>query len=324
MTKLIYHPINQNIDSKNRFENALDQIIKDITRNNSSELLIACPYISLDILQTVTSKVHSWKLVTDFEAWFSSDRRNAMQCAQFACEKNEHIRDFRNLHAKIYLSSNFAMLGSANLTHKGFENRQEMSILIDDKDLLNELMDWFNNIWEVGKCHDNDKITSYAQKVSANDVVELVDKYNKKCAELTLGPAGKIVRSSSLFSSNAETDKKKLKKKIKEHSMTNDKQKKKLWELMPERERYGQKWNRCGDRRIQKKGTVINIEDVGGKEGNLFFVDDGEAIIRFPSTKSFSIGTLVTFLIDIYEKWIDPEYEKELHFGRAVRDLREV
>ena len=63
--ELIYHDFDDETP-ESPFEDALVRLSDDAT------LDIACPYLGLDILQPVTDRAQTWRLVTDVQEWFRS------------------------------------------------------------------------------------------------------------------------------------------------------------------------------------------------------------------------------------------------------------
>ena len=73
-------------------------------------------------------------------------------------EDNITIKTHSNLHAKVYLTKDSALVGSANASANGLnlENGElkgwlEAGILLEDTSLLKEIDTWFNDLWKEAK-----------------------------------------------------------------------------------------------------------------------------------------------------------------------------
>lgn len=139
MFSLLYHK-----DYKGVSE--FDRALKNITRNQ--RIKIACPYISIDYLEDeLLSNCLDFSIVTDIQQLLPSYLGNTFEeVFSFINNNKENIYDYRNLHAKVVISPKAAYLGSANLTYKGMQYRQEIGVIIDDKDKLFELNKWYDKI----------------------------------------------------------------------------------------------------------------------------------------------------------------------------------
>lgn len=140
--KLIYHK--QNISaSTSLFDTALLRV-----SNGANPLYLASPYIGLGFLNRLIDNANDWKLLSDVEAWLSAgNRKHRALCWQFIIENLDRIKHVSDLHAKVAIGNNLLFLGSANFTDKGVLERDELSILIDDRDTVQESLDWFNMLW---------------------------------------------------------------------------------------------------------------------------------------------------------------------------------
>ncbi|MFH0903168.1 MAG: phospholipase D-like domain-containing protein [Pseudomonadota bacterium] len=186
---LVYHPMGACPDYESPFEAALKRVI-----DGTATLDIACPYISLDILREVTGMVSAWRLVTDIEALMKAEPSEAQAIASYIGDHKDAIRDYRMLHAKVFLGTAKALVGSANMTHAGFEQRTEMSVLLEDPQQMNELRQWYVELWAAAGIPATAEVAEYAsQKASERESEEAR-------REPSLGMAGKQVRARRAFS----------------------------------------------------------------------------------------------------------------------------
>ena len=128
-----------------------DVAITNIVKNN--DISVICPYIGINYFNRIVSLANSWKLITDVEEWILShqDEKSRLEIIKFVKENKYKIHHIRNVHAKVILTKQQAIIGSANFTDTGIRNKIEISILIQNEKLNTELNEWFENIWEKSK-----------------------------------------------------------------------------------------------------------------------------------------------------------------------------
>jgi hypothetical protein len=160
MAELIYH------DPSDRTGiSPFHRAIQDITKDE--EVLITCPYIAPDYLKDVTEQTEEWFLLTDVGDWLSIHSQSNREAVQkFLIEHRDHVRQVEDLHAKVVIGDDRALIGSANFTTKGLTGRTEMSILFDDPDIVNELTDWFESVWSIYGPPSVDRVEEYIQTAS--------------------------------------------------------------------------------------------------------------------------------------------------------------
>lgn len=142
MSHLVYHNLPGLPGQASPFDEAILRVCK------SGTIRIVSPYIGVDYLQRIIKVSTTWRLISDIEAWLSSLSIRARPKAwQFIRENLENIHHCPAVHAKTVIGQQLAMLGSANLTNAGILGRTEMSILIDDLEMVGELTVWFDALW---------------------------------------------------------------------------------------------------------------------------------------------------------------------------------
>lgn len=153
MAEIIHHTEESAGGGLSPFDTAIREIVTD------ESVLVACPYITLDYLESVLREADSWRLLTDTEAWldnYATDQREAIR--EFIARNHERIHDIRNLHAKAVIGETSALVGSANLTRMGIGKRDELAVRLDEPDRIAELREWFDDLWEEGSPANLDEI----------------------------------------------------------------------------------------------------------------------------------------------------------------------
>jgi hypothetical protein len=161
MVELIYHnPVDRSGISP------FDRVIRDITEDE--EVLIACPYIAPEYLEDVTDQTDDWFLLTDVGDWLSiHGRRNREVIHEFLVEKRDRVRHVEDLHAKVVIGDDRALVGSANFTTKGLTDRTEMFVLLDEEDTIEELTEWFETVWSIYNPPETERVQEYIETTSS-------------------------------------------------------------------------------------------------------------------------------------------------------------
>lgn len=153
MAQLIYH----SEESYNRGESPFDRAIRETA--DSEEVRIVCPYIGPAYLKAILRDIDEWQIITDVVAWvgtFHGDSRGEIR--KFVEEHQDWIHHFRHVHAKVVLSEDSAVVGSANLTKKGVIKRTEMGIQFGEEGNITELREWFTRLWSESFPIDSDEL----------------------------------------------------------------------------------------------------------------------------------------------------------------------
>lgn len=162
MARLIYH----SEDDDDRRESPFDMAIREIADSDTAWLV--CPYISPGYLRCILENTEEWRVITDVEAWVGAFGESARREIQKLVESNQdRIRNIRDIHAKVVVSDDSAILGSANLTEKGVTGRREMGVQFDEDDIIEELQDWFLSLWSKSSSIDLDELQNHIQSLSA-------------------------------------------------------------------------------------------------------------------------------------------------------------
>ena len=142
--KLIYHNINKQ-NEVSPFDKALL-----VVSSNTNPLYLASPYIGLSFLKRIVESSIDWRLISDIDAWLSStNRKDRAKCWEFIVQNIDKIKHYPDFHAKVAIGNNSLFLGSANFTNKGVLHRTELSVLIEDSQIVAESIVWFNNLWDI-------------------------------------------------------------------------------------------------------------------------------------------------------------------------------
>lgn len=154
--ELVYHTEKSSSGSISPFDEKVESISTD------SDLIVISPYLNLNYVKRVVEISSSCRILTDLNEWIdnSSDRQKAQQ---YVREHEMSIRSIKDLHAKVVASENSALIGSANLTKKGMTRRRELSVYIEEQKTIDELRDWFEQMWSEAGPIDISEVNSLTE-----------------------------------------------------------------------------------------------------------------------------------------------------------------
>ena len=99
-------------------------------------------------LKKIIELAADWQLISDVDELLISNNQANRENIKNFIKKNAHkIHHCRNLHGKVIITNSRFLLGSANFTQNGLTKKNEMSIIVDDKENVAELNIWFDEWW---------------------------------------------------------------------------------------------------------------------------------------------------------------------------------
>ncbi|SCY45773.1 PLD-like domain-containing protein [Pseudobutyrivibrio sp. AR14] len=127
--------------------------ILDLFDSVEQEIKIISPFLSMPLaekLVRVVSKKHiNCVFVTRFYLEDMFAKANSIDAIKLMMDAGIEVYALKGLHTKLYLFDNTAaIIGSANFTTGGFASNIELSILFNEKSLINEVHAYFNNLLE--------------------------------------------------------------------------------------------------------------------------------------------------------------------------------
>lgn len=158
MSRLLYHTE----EGYNQGESQFDRAIRETA--DSEKVWIVCPYIRPAYLKSILRDVVEWRILTDVEAWvgtFHGDSREEIK--KLIEEYRERIHHFGNVHAKVILSEDSAVIGSMNLTNKGIRRRTEMGVQFYEEEKIAEIQEWFSRLWSESSSVDLEELAEFVR-----------------------------------------------------------------------------------------------------------------------------------------------------------------
>ena len=197
--KLIYH---KDEDEYSVFDTEIIELVRN------KNIRIACPYLGIKYLERIINLSKSWLLITDIEEWIKSNsKKNRVKIFNFIKVNQDKIHHCRNLHAKLLLAPDKALLGSANFTNKGIKEKIEISVVFNDPNKIEELDEWFNLLWEETNSISMENLSNFIKKLKVSDFEEYVDFENSVfCKKNTLNKKIISLNEAGKNSASANND----------------------------------------------------------------------------------------------------------------------
>lgn len=188
--RLIYHTK----ESENGGVSPFDEAVRSIVQNEA--VSIACPYLGLTYLQNIKHSCHSLRILTDVKEWlFSSSRQDKPKILEFIRQNHSSIHYYLDLHSKVIVAGDKALVGSANFTQKGIKDRTEMSILFEAEAQVDELKRWFDTLWDQSSTVKLDELDKIDAEITSLPSFEEIEQQRSK---IILSSSAPKVRSRLL------------------------------------------------------------------------------------------------------------------------------
>jgi hypothetical protein len=171
--KLIYQLPDANGENikPSPFDTAISELVK------GKSIQVACPYIGVKYFKDIIiNGCRDWELLTDLKALVKSqgDGKNIEKMRDFLEEFSKKIKHQDNLHAKVIIAEDRALIGSANFTHNGIYENKEISVIISDPEKVNEIKSWYNELWQHATELTKEELTEWISRVK--EYINYVEK----------------------------------------------------------------------------------------------------------------------------------------------------
>jgi len=163
--RLIHHPSESSAHNVSPFDEAIVRMVQE------EDVLVACPYLSLRYLMRIFHLAKSVSLLTDAEEWLASHASEARhEIRDFLIDYVGCVHHVKDLHSKVIIAGDAALVGSANFTHKGITSRIEMGVLLQQEHQVDELKMWFQSLWARSSTIVADDLDRYLQSLPTQPV----------------------------------------------------------------------------------------------------------------------------------------------------------
>lgn len=122
----------------------------------NGEIILCAPYIKKEIVNKILDKKKpktSLIVVTSSNLSNFATNSSDIEAIGALLDNNIVVRNYQNLHAKIFLFEKVAMITSANLTNSGMLVNYEYGVLIkDDEETIKQISDDFTSMFSSDLC----------------------------------------------------------------------------------------------------------------------------------------------------------------------------
>jgi len=130
--------------------------VKHLSAKAKERIWVVSPYVGNNCFEVFDEKIRSMgdvRFVIDFNrrnvAIGATDPRGVAQLAEVGNVRSLQLSD--NLHAKVFIFDNRAIVGSPNLSLKALGSNIEAAVVIENGDLVKRIVAFFEKIWEAAK-----------------------------------------------------------------------------------------------------------------------------------------------------------------------------
>lgn len=137
-------------------------------RADASELRIICPFIQVGALDSLLSlKPGNVQVITRFKISDFVNGVSDVAALQKLLEADAQVRGIKNLHTKLYLFANRAIVTSANLTKAALDSNHEFGLVTDDTDTIDVCRNYFDDLWQRGGGNlSRDQVDEWEKKIT--------------------------------------------------------------------------------------------------------------------------------------------------------------
>lgn len=158
-------------------KNPWNDILLELVTNSHKNIKITSPFIKNEICESVLKhKLNEVKinLITSFKIANVYNKSIDISALEKIISDKGKVKTFPNLHAKVYIfDDKKAVVTSANFTNGGIFNNYEYGILVEDKKIVNEIVNDYNIIF-------HNEITGTIKTSDLTKVQKILDTIPKK------------------------------------------------------------------------------------------------------------------------------------------------
>ena len=127
----------------------------ELIKNSKTNIRATSPYIKENICNKIVdakNKETNFKLITSFKIKHIHNRSLDIAGLETLINNNSTVKNITNLHSKIYVfDDKLAVISSSNLTNGGLLKNYEYGILLNEKKIVHEIIDDFEQLFTDNK-----------------------------------------------------------------------------------------------------------------------------------------------------------------------------
>jgi len=140
----------------NWMDQKLLNIVKHLSREARERVWVASPYVGNDSYQVFDENLRSMddvRFIIDFSrnnvAMGATNPWGVEQLAEIGNVRNSHLPD--DLHAKVFIFDDQAIVGSPNLSWKALRSNIEAAVVVKDRNLVERIVAFFKKLWNAAE-----------------------------------------------------------------------------------------------------------------------------------------------------------------------------
>lgn len=152
-------------------KNPIEDIFLELCANSTQSIKLCAPFVKNNILQKIITHKKtktSIDLLTNVNMNSFYKKASDLSALSTIAGMSNHIYNRGKLHAKYYIfDDEQAIITSGNLTYSGFNTNYEYGVLINEKDLINQIVEEYSSI-----C--NDELTGKVRQTQLDEIEKLL------------------------------------------------------------------------------------------------------------------------------------------------------
>ena len=154
-------------------------IFLDLVQNTKQQILLASPFIKFQtvskIIEIYNKNISDFKVINSFKLSYFHRGASDLNALKSLIDNGALVKNVHNLHAKIFIFDNIAVVTSGNLTPGGLSNNWEYGIKIDNE-LVNQIRDDYLNLFN----NDENPIVNLDIITKAESILNSIPRERRK------------------------------------------------------------------------------------------------------------------------------------------------
>lgn len=131
-------------------KNPIEDIFLELCANSTQSIKLCAPFVKNNIIEKIITHKQmetSVDLLTNVNMNSFYKKASDLKALSKILEMTGYVYNCGKLHAKYYIfDDEKAIITSGNLTHNGLNNNYEYGVLINEKDLINQIVEDYSSI----------------------------------------------------------------------------------------------------------------------------------------------------------------------------------
>ena len=151
----------------------------DLVQSAKNRILLASPFIKYHtvnkIIETYDKKIAEFKVINSFKLSYFHRGASDLEALKSLINNGASVKNVHNLHAKIFIFDNTAIVTSGNLTPGGLSNNWEYGIKIDNE-LVSQIRDDYIKLYN----NDENPVVNLDIITKAESILNSIPRERRK------------------------------------------------------------------------------------------------------------------------------------------------